>query len=42
MEELQNRLVGTCRLVTVLEKAVKLSSERYVAGKASYYEVLEA
>jgi outer membrane protein, multidrug efflux system len=28
--------------VQALEKAVKLSSERYVAGKASYYEVLEA
>jgi multidrug efflux system outer membrane protein len=30
------------RQVTALEAAVKLSSERYVAGKASYYEVLEA
>ena len=30
------------REVSSLEKAVKLSSERYVAGKASYYEVLEA
>jgi multidrug efflux system outer membrane protein len=28
--------------VAALETAVKLSSERYVAGKASYYEVLEA
>ena len=28
--------------VTALERAVKLSTERYVAGKASYYEVLEA
>ena len=28
--------------VDALEQAVKLSSERYVAGKASYYEVLEA
>ena len=28
--------------VQALEQAVKLSSERYVAGKASYYEVLEA
>jgi multidrug efflux system outer membrane protein len=28
--------------VSALEAAVKLSSERYVAGKASYYEVLEA
>ena len=30
------------RQVNALEQAVKLSSERYVAGKASYYEVLEA
>ena len=30
------------REVTALEQAVKLSTERYVAGKASYYEVLEA
>jgi multidrug efflux system outer membrane protein len=30
------------RQVTALETAVKLSSERYVAGKASCYEVLEA
>jgi multidrug efflux system outer membrane protein len=30
------------REVSALESAVKLSSERYVAGKASYYEVLEA
>jgi multidrug efflux system outer membrane protein len=28
--------------VKALEKAVKLSTERYIAGKASYYEVLEA
>jgi multidrug efflux system outer membrane protein len=28
--------------VNALETAVKLSSERYIAGKASYYEVLEA
>jgi len=28
--------------VNALEQAVKLSSERYVAGKANYYEVLEA
>ena len=28
--------------VTALETAVKLSTERYTAGKASYYEVLEA
>ncbi|PWU20489.1 MAG: RND transporter, partial [Verrucomicrobia bacterium] len=30
------------RQVTSLGKAVKLSTERYTAGKASYYEVLEA
>jgi multidrug efflux system outer membrane protein len=30
------------REVTALETAVKLSTERYVAGKADYYEVLEA
>jgi len=30
------------RQVAALGTAVKLSSERYVAGKASYYEVLEA
>jgi multidrug efflux system outer membrane protein len=30
------------REVTSLETAVKLSTERYTAGKASYYEVLEA
>jgi len=28
--------------VSALESAVKLSAERYVAGKADYYEVLEA
>ncbi|MGH7972978.1 MAG: TolC family protein, partial [Limisphaerales bacterium] len=28
--------------VTALESAVKLSTERYAAGKADYYEVLEA
>jgi multidrug efflux system outer membrane protein len=28
--------------VSSLETAVKLSSERYAAGRASYYEVLEA
>jgi multidrug efflux system outer membrane protein len=28
--------------VNALQQAVKLSTERYVAGKASYYEVLEA
>jgi multidrug efflux system outer membrane protein len=30
------------REVTALESAVKLSTERYVAGKADYYEVLDA
>ena len=30
------------RQVTALENAVKLSTERYTAGKASYYEILEA
>jgi multidrug efflux system outer membrane protein len=30
------------RQVNALEQAVKLSSQRYTAGKASYYEVLEA
>jgi multidrug efflux system outer membrane protein len=30
------------REVTALDRAVKVSSERYIAGKASYYEVLEA
>jgi outer membrane protein, multidrug efflux system len=30
------------REVASLERSVKLSTERYNAGKASYYEVLEA
>jgi multidrug efflux system outer membrane protein len=30
------------REVAALTRAVKVSSERYIAGKASYYEVLEA
>jgi multidrug efflux system outer membrane protein len=30
------------REVTALERAVRASTERYLAGKASYYEVLEA
>jgi multidrug efflux system outer membrane protein len=30
------------REATALERAVKLSTERYIAGKANYYEVLEA
>jgi len=29
-------------VVSSLEKAVKLATERYVAGKANYYEILEA
>jgi multidrug efflux system outer membrane protein len=51
-QEVSDALVARLRLaeirereaheVTSLETAVKLSSERYVAGKASYYEVLEA
>jgi multidrug efflux system outer membrane protein len=36
LRERQTHQVGS------LETAVKLSSERYVAGRASYYEVLEA
>jgi multidrug efflux system outer membrane protein len=34
--------VQQAREVKALERAVKLSTERYIAGKASYYEVLEA
>ena len=30
------------RAVDALTKAVKVSTERYIAGKADYYEVLEA
>jgi multidrug efflux system outer membrane protein len=30
------------REVAALERAVKTSTSRYLAGKASYYEVLEA
>jgi outer membrane protein, multidrug efflux system len=30
------------REVTALDRAVRVSTERYLAGKASYYEVLEA
>ncbi len=30
------------REVNALERAVRVSTERYIAGKASYYEVLEA
>jgi multidrug efflux system outer membrane protein len=41
-QRLAEILQQRARQVTALETAVKLSSERYVAGKASYYEVLEA
>jgi len=41
-QELAEIAQHEAREVNALETAVKLSSERYVAGKASYYEVLEA
>jgi len=41
-ERLKEGREQRARQVSALETAVKLSSERYVAGKASYYEVLEA
>lgn len=41
-ERLQDVREQRARQVAALERAVKLSSERYTAGKASYYEVLEA
>src|SRR5206468_344118 len=41
-ERLAEMRVQRVLQVGALEAAVKLSSERYVAGKASYYEVLEA
>jgi multidrug efflux system outer membrane protein len=41
-EQLTQILEHQAREVNSLEQAVKLSTERYVAGKASYYEVLEA
>jgi multidrug efflux system outer membrane protein len=41
-EQLAEILEHQARQVHALEQAVKLSSSRYVAGKASYYEVLEA
>ena len=41
-ERLEEVREQRARQVTALETAVKLSSERYTAGKASYYEVLEA
>ncbi|HEX3988848.1 MAG TPA: efflux transporter outer membrane subunit [Verrucomicrobiae bacterium] len=52
LRDVSNALISRQRLgeirgqqaleVTALETAVKLSTERYSAGKASYYEVLEA
>jgi outer membrane protein, multidrug efflux system len=41
-ERLTEIRVQQAREVSALEKAVRLSTERYIAGKASYYEVLEA
>jgi len=41
-EQLAEILTHQAREVNALDTAVKLSTERYVAGKASYYEVLEA
>ncbi len=41
-ERLKESREQRTRQVNALETAVKLSSERYTAGKASYYEVLEA
>jgi multidrug efflux system outer membrane protein len=41
-EQLAEIRIHQSNQVLALEQAVKLSSERYIAGKASYYEVLEA
>jgi multidrug efflux system outer membrane protein len=41
-ERLEEIREQQAREVTALERAVKVSTERYLAGKASYYEVLEA
>jgi len=41
-ERLGEIRVQQTREVAALETAVRVSSERYIAGKASYYEVLEA
>jgi multidrug efflux system outer membrane protein len=41
-EHLEDIRAQRARQVIALESAVKLSTERYTAGKASYYEVLEA
>ena len=41
-ERLEEVREQRARQVTALGNAVRLSSERYAAGKASYYEVLEA
>ncbi len=41
-ERLREIRLHRARQVTALESVVKLSTERYTAGKASYYQVLEA
>jgi multidrug efflux system outer membrane protein len=41
-ERLEEIRVQQAREVMALDKAVRLATERYLAGKASYYEVLEA
>jgi multidrug efflux system outer membrane protein len=41
-EELTEVCAHQAREVAALEAAVRLSSQRYVAGKAGYYELLEA
>ena len=41
-EKLEGVRIQQQRAVDALTKAVKVSTERYIAGKADYYEVLEA
>jgi multidrug efflux system outer membrane protein len=41
-ERLEETREQLAREVESLDRAVRLSTDRYVAGKASYYEVLEA
>jgi multidrug efflux system outer membrane protein len=41
-EKMEGVRVEQQRAVDALTKAVKVSTERYIAGKADYYEVLEA
>jgi multidrug efflux system outer membrane protein len=41
-EKLEGVRVEQQRAVDALNRAVKVSTERYIAGKADYYEVLEA